>query len=173
MQVYLSKSILKVMSPNPVVRSHEPTVRNAPPVGEHDTAALAVSLSTTASLLHRRLRAVSAESELTPSQRSALGRLVEAGPSTIAQLARAELVRPQSMRATLGVLAERGLVAREAHPTDGRQLQVHPTPAGRQALAALQQAKHGWLAERLGTLGGPELRRVAEAAEVLRELVEE
>ena len=138
-----------------------------------EAAALAASLATTAALLQRRLRSASSGNGLTASQRSALARLVESGPSTIAGLARAELVRPQSMRATLGALEERGLVARQAHPTDGRQVQLAPTQAGRQELAGLRQAKHGWLAARLCALGGPELRQVAEAAEVLRELVEE
>ncbi|MBO0518301.1 MarR family winged helix-turn-helix transcriptional regulator, partial [Streptomyces beijiangensis] len=68
-------------------------------------------------------------------------------PTTIAALARAELVRPQSMRTTVGTLEEQGVLARSAHPTDGRQVVFALTEAGRASLAELRRAKYDWLAE--------------------------
>jgi len=72
--------------------------------------------------LVRRLRAEINEGELTLSQAATIGRLDRAGLATTADLARAESVKPQSMSATLTSLEEAGLVQRQPHPTDGRQV---------------------------------------------------
>jgi DNA-binding MarR family transcriptional regulator len=52
----------------------------------------------------RRLRQVTVEGDLTPSENSALARLDHLGPMTAAELARIEQVTPQSMGAIVGVL---------------------------------------------------------------------
>src|ERR1700727_1562428 len=72
--------------------------------------------------LTRRLRAVSNTRELTWSQVAIMARLEEAGPSMTADLARAESVKPQSMGGTLAAMEAEGLVERQPHPTDGRQI---------------------------------------------------
>ncbi|MEU0281389.1 MarR family winged helix-turn-helix transcriptional regulator [Streptomyces sp. NPDC088147] len=123
--------------------------------------------------LVRRLRTATPDSRLTPSQQSVLARLDGEGPSTTAALARAEYVRPQSMRLTLGVLEEQGLVERTPDPDDGRQSVVSVTGAGHDTLAAARAAKQGWLSEAIaGELNGAERRALAEAAALLGRLVE-
>lgn len=136
--------------------------------------ALATELAGAAGGFMRRLRAASQADRFTPSQRSVLHRIDRGGPTTIAELARAELVRPQSMRATVGVLEERGVLRRASHPTDGRQIVLSLTEAGRAALADLRRAKHDWLAEALQTrLDAAERETLAEAAELMKRLSRE
>lgn len=121
-----------------------------------------------------RMRTVGPAGPLTPSQRSVLARLDESGPATTAALARAEFVRPQSMRQTLGALAERGLVTRTPDPSDGRKSVVSATGEGLAALAGARAVTRGWLAEAIaGELDGRERRTVAEAVALIRRLAEE
>ncbi|ARZ67028.1 MarR family transcriptional regulator [Streptomyces albireticuli] len=139
-----------------------------------DRERLAADLAATASQLMRRLRAASPQGSLTPSQRAVLSRLGTEGPATTADLARAELVRPQSMRVILGVLDDLDLVARAPHPTDGRQVLFSLTPAGEEALASVRRSKRGWLADALDRrLDADERDRLAEALKLLRKLTEE
>lgn len=103
-----------------------------------------------------------------------LSRLYNEGPTTTAALARAELVRPQSMRMILAALEEQDLVERAPHPTDGRQVVFSSTERGRQAVASVRQAKQSWLLEAIDTrLDADERRTLAEATDLLRRLVQE
>ncbi|MBC2867179.1 MarR family winged helix-turn-helix transcriptional regulator [Streptomyces mexicanus] len=136
-----------------------------------DRSRSAEELMAVVSQLNRRMRAASPEGALTPSQRIVLGRLHD-GPATTAALARAEHVRPQSMRVTLGVLEESGLVERSPHPTDGRQVVFSLTEAGRRRLGALRQAKETWLADAIAArLDAEEQRVLAHAIELMKRLV--
>ncbi|MBF6329643.1 MarR family winged helix-turn-helix transcriptional regulator [Nocardia transvalensis] len=136
-------------------------------------AAAASELRVVISRLLRQLRAQHSHHELTPSQAVVLGRLGTDGPATVAALARAESVRPQSMRLTLGALEERGLVERAPHPTDQRQVLMSPTPAGNQLLDAARLAKEDWLARAMATKLSPaEQDSLLAAIPVLRRLLE-
>jgi DNA-binding MarR family transcriptional regulator len=138
-----------------------------------DRARTADELTTLVAQLGRRLRAASAEAELTPSQQSVMGRLGRQGPATTAALARSELVRPQSLRMTLAALEERGLVARAPHPTDGRQVVFSLTAEGADLLGSGRAARRGWLAEAIDTrLTAQEHRALAAALPLLHRLVE-
>ncbi|ROQ82555.1 MarR family transcriptional regulator [Streptomyces sp. NBC_01260] len=122
--------------------------------------------------LLRRLRSSSSESLLTPTQRSVLARLADGGPATTAALARAEFVRPQSMRLTLGALEDQGLVERAPDPDDGRKSVMSITGSGHSTLAEVRAAKRNWLAEAIAAeLDGAERRTVAEATALLDRLV--
>ncbi|TXS37840.1 MarR family winged helix-turn-helix transcriptional regulator [Streptomyces sp. OR43] len=133
---------------------------------------VAQQLASVVGRLLRRLRSSSSESLLTPTQRSVLARLEDGGPATTADLARAEFVRPQSMRLTLGALEEQGLVARAPDPADGRKSVVSVTESGRSTLAEVRAAKRNWLAEAVAAgLDGAERRTVAEAATLIERLV--
>ncbi|MFE3883194.1 MarR family winged helix-turn-helix transcriptional regulator [Streptomyces lydicus] len=134
---------------------------------EKDQERLATELSATVSLLMRHLRAASPQGELTPTQRAVIGRIDTDGEATIAALARAELVRPQSMRLTVGALEGRGVLARSPHPTDGRQVVFSLTEEGRRMLAVVRQAKHNWLAEAIADRLSPEERQTLESATAL------
>ncbi|MFJ6431034.1 MarR family winged helix-turn-helix transcriptional regulator [Streptomyces sp. NPDC091416] len=142
--------------------------RPADPTAEE----VAQQLASVVGRLLRRLRSSSSESLLTPTQRSVLARLEDGGPATTADLARAEFVRPQSMRLTLGALEEQGLVERAPDPADGRKSVVSATDAGRTTLAGVRAAKRNWLAEAVAAeLDGAERRTVAEAAVLIERLV--
>ncbi|MER6651693.1 MarR family transcriptional regulator [Streptomyces sp. NPDC000971] len=134
---------------------------------------VATDLSAVVGRLLRRLRSSSADSLLTPSQRSVLARLDDGGPATTAALARAELVRPQSMRLTLGALETQGFVTRAPDPADGRKSLVSVTEEGSAVLAAVRAAKRSWLADAITVeLDGAERRTLAEAAELIGRLVD-
>ncbi|WP_084699935.1 MarR family transcriptional regulator [Streptacidiphilus anmyonensis] len=141
------------------------------PTGTADAAELAVELHTVLGLISRRARAATAATELTASQRSVAARLLREGPATTADLARAEFVRPQSMRMTLGALEERGLIARTPHPTDGRQVLVELSEEGRATIAGIITAKHDWLTSAIaGDLDAGQRAALAAALPVLRTL---
>lgn len=145
----------------------------AEPGGEPGAEQVATQLASVVSRLLRRLRTTSSDSLLTPTQRSVLARLDQEGPSTTAALARAEYVRPQSMRLTLGALESQGLVERAPDPADGRKSVMSITAVGRTTLGAVRAAKHNWLAEAIAAeLDGAERRTVAEATALLDRLVE-
>lgn len=134
---------------------------------------VAAELSVVLGRVIRRLRKASSVLELTQSQRSALSLLDREGPSTTAALARAELVRPQSMRLTVAALESQGLVARAPDPTDGRQSVVSVTDLGRRTLAGVRADKAGWLTRAIyEELDGAERRTLAEAAVLLERLVQ-
>ncbi|MEV0445389.1 MarR family transcriptional regulator [Streptomyces spectabilis] len=119
----------------------------------------------------RRLRTQTPETGLTASQRSALALLAE-GPATTAELARAEHVRPQSMRLTVGALESEGLVGRAPDPHDGRRSVVSVTEDGRRVLAEARDAKRNWLAAAVADrLDERERRQLADAVVLLERLV--
>jgi DNA-binding MarR family transcriptional regulator len=123
--------------------------------------------------LIRRLRAESAGDEASPSELLVLKRLVDVGPSTTAELARAERVRPQSMGATLAGLEERGLVARAIDTTDARRRTISITSRGKRLVQAGRDARRSWLAHRIEeALDADEQRALAASLDLLRRLVE-
>ncbi|MEU9114390.1 MarR family transcriptional regulator [Streptomyces sp. NPDC048483] len=135
---------------------------------------LATDLGATVGQLMRRLRAASPQGELSPTQRAVIARIDADGPATTAALARAELVRPQSMRMTVGSLEERGVLARSPHPTDGRQVVFSLTEEGRRVLKDVRQAKQNWLAVAIAERLTPqEQRTLATATELMRRLTRE
>ncbi|MFD6530031.1 MarR family winged helix-turn-helix transcriptional regulator [Streptomyces sp. NPDC060184] len=145
-----------------------------PPADDPAPDVVAVRLAAVVSRLLRKLRTESAESLLTPSQRSVLARLESDGPATTAALARAEYVRPQSMRLTLAALESQELVDRAPDPEDGRKSLVSVNEAGRATLAGVRAAKHDWLAEALGAeMDESERQTVATAVTLLNRLVEQ
>jgi len=101
------------------------------------------------SRLKRRLKQTYDTEGLSPSQTSALSRLSKDGPASTSDLAAAEGVRHQSMAATLAVLDERGLIARQPDPGDGRRQLVSVTEAGHAFLDDKRRAGEEWLARSL------------------------
>ena len=138
---------------------------------ETDPTDLADAVLTMHGRLRRSLLA-SKSDDVTASQTAALGRLLRYGPATIADLARAEGVRPQSMGATVQALVDLGLAERQPDPTDGRRSIVSATAAGRDARQAAWAARNRELAERLATLPEADRRVVARAMDLLGPVVD-
>jgi DNA-binding MarR family transcriptional regulator len=99
-----------------------------------------------------------------------MARLEEAGPMTTAELARAEAVKPQSMGGTLAVMEEEGLVERQPHPTDGRQILVALTLLGRETREQVSLAKREWLLAAVGKLTSAEQEILIKAVDLIRRL---
>jgi DNA-binding MarR family transcriptional regulator len=123
-------------------------------------------------LLVRRVRAAAASHELSLTESAVLARLDKDGPATIAEMARAESVKPQSMGATVAALEEMGLVGRKPHPTDGRQMNIEPTAQGAAVRKSMTDAKRTWLAQAMGRLSEQEQETLFRAGEIIRRLVQ-
>ncbi|PKW14035.1 MarR family winged helix-turn-helix transcriptional regulator [Saccharopolyspora spinosa] len=117
--------------------------------------------------LNRRLRAQSTDSKITLSQLSALSCLHKTGAMTPGELAAKEGVQPPSMTRVIAALEDAGLVARRAHPTDGRQAIVELTEAGRARIDEEVSVRERWLDQQLVNLSEEERRVLSQAAEII------
>jgi len=123
-------------------------------------------------LLMRRTRVASGTQDLSWTQVILLKRLATQGPATIAELAREEGVKPQSMGATIAALAELGWVVRTPHPTDGRQVNIELTAKGAEARSSAQHAKRAWLTQAIAQLTAQEQETLFTAGEIIRRLAQ-
>ncbi|MDM7889394.1 MarR family winged helix-turn-helix transcriptional regulator [Curtobacterium sp. RHCJP20] len=126
--------------------------------------------------LHGRIRRTvlaGKADEVTASQTAALGRLLRHGESTVADLARAEGVRPQSMGATVQALVDLGLVERRPDPADGRRTLVRATETGSRARADAWTNRSRVLTDRLAALPEDDRATVARALAILLPLTDD
>jgi DNA-binding MarR family transcriptional regulator len=135
-------------------------------------ADLARSVRNSVARLTRRLRAERASTDLSLTQLGVLGTLTRRGPSTIGELAAAENVQPPSMTRTVNCLADQGLVRREPHQTDRRQVVVHLSAEAERVLAEDRKRKDAWLARRLAELTPDERRLLRQVAPILERLAQ-
>lgn len=133
-------------------------------------AALATELRDGILRLNRRLRQVRPLGEITQSQLSTLTSLELAGALTPRELAEAERVQPPTMTRMLAKLEERGLIQRTPHPTDGRQVILSATPAGRDVIADYRRARDEWLTRKLAGCTPEERETLRAAAEIFTRL---
>ena len=131
------------------------------------TAQLAVLVRDAITRVNRRMRQTRPVGDLTHSQISALQSLDLGGALTPRELAEAERVRPPTMTRIVSRLEELGLVARTPHPTDGRQVILALSPAGRELLDGYRRTRDEWFANRLAELSHEERDTIARAAEIL------
>jgi DNA-binding MarR family transcriptional regulator len=124
-------------------------------------------------LLVRRVRAAGAAHELSLTESMVMGRLDRDGPATIADLARAESMKPQSMGTTVAALEEMGLVERSPHPTDGRQMNIALTRKGAAVRKSTRDAKRTWLAQAIAQLDDDEQETLFRAGKIIRRLVQQ
>jgi DNA-binding MarR family transcriptional regulator len=124
-------------------------------------------------MLVRRIRVAGRSHELSLTESAVMARLDREGPGTTADLARGEGVKPQSMGATVAALEKKGMVARRAHPTDGRQRIVALTAKGAAVRKSVKDAKHTWLAQAVRKLDRREQETLFRAGSILRRLAEQ
>lgn len=134
-----------------------------------DTA-LASELRTSVMRLARRLRRMRTDTSLSLGQLAALGTLDRHGAMAPGELAEHERVQPPSMTRIVKALEAEGYVSRCAHPTDGRQVVVSLTDAGRRLLREDRRQREAWLAQRLRDLSSQDREVLHQAAEVLDRL---
>lgn len=135
--------------------------------------ARAAELMQVMGVLLRRVRGEAGHEGPSWSQAAAMGRLQRNGPMTTAELARTEMVKPQSMGTLLAELEQDGLVRRQPHPTDGRQILFSLTESGVEARRQRHAAKLAWLAEAIGRFEPGEQRTLDDAIALVRRLAED
>jgi DNA-binding MarR family transcriptional regulator len=131
-----------------------------------------IDLTQAIGLMVRRMRAVAASQELSMTESVVMARLDKEGPATIADLARAEGMKPQSMGTTIAALEEMDLVARKPHPTDGRQMHIELTDKGIALRKTTGDAKRTWLTQAIAELSESERKTLFAASDIIRRLVE-
>lgn len=135
------------------------------------TLALAAELRGASMRFARRLRQERpANPDLSLSDHSALGTLNKGGPMTPGELAAHERMRPPSMTRIAAKLEELGLVERSAHPTDGRQVMLSVSEAGRALIKENRRRRDAWLTQRLLELEPEEREALARATQILDRL---
>jgi DNA-binding MarR family transcriptional regulator len=138
-------------------------------------AGLATAMRISVSRLARRLRVErlglgGTETVLSDIQLAALAGLERHESMTPGELAEHEKVQPPSMTRVIAVLEERGLVRREPHPTDRRQVILTVTADGRELVQRVRRRREAWLAQRLQELA-PEEREILRAAAPILEKI--
>jgi len=135
----------------------------------HDMPTDSQQLARSVARLNRRLRQ-ERQSELTPTQLSVLGLIRKLGASTPSAIAAHERVRPPSITRTLGSLIDEGLILRDPHPDDGRQVLVSVSGKGEAVLAEERMRRNEWLSGRLAALDPADRATLRKAAALLEEL---
>jgi DNA-binding MarR family transcriptional regulator len=138
-------------------------------------AALATAMRISISRLARRLRVErlglgGTETVLSDIQLAALAALARHDSMTPGELAEHEKVQPPSMTRVIAVLEERGLVRREPHATDRRQVVLTVTNEGRDVVQRVRRRREAWLAQRLQELTPDERQILLAAAPILEKI---
>ena len=123
-------------------------------------------------LLMRRVRAASDSNDLSWTQIAVMSRLAVNGAATTADLARAEGVKPQSMGTTIAQLEEKGIVEREPHPTDGRQMNIELTAKGAAIRKNSKEKRWTWLEHAIAQLDTQDQETLFAAGGIIKRLVE-
>jgi DNA-binding MarR family transcriptional regulator len=112
---------------------------------ESQIIALAGELRVVFAKLKRRWREQAPAGDFTDAQKSVILRLERDGPATVSMLARAEGVRPQSMRITVSALEALGAVSGKPDSKDGRQTFLSLTPSFLKFVKTGRAAREDWL----------------------------
>ncbi|MFC1400380.1 MULTISPECIES: MarR family winged helix-turn-helix transcriptional regulator [Streptacidiphilus] len=142
-----------------------------PELSESDAAAVS-TLRSAVMRLSRRLRNQRVEESLTPTEMQVLATLARCGSASPGELARKEHVQPPSMTRIIAMLEEKGLVRREPHPDDRRQVVVSSTEQAESILDQSRAKRDAWLADLAGELSEEEWAVLRAAAPVLERLAQ-
>jgi DNA-binding MarR family transcriptional regulator len=131
-----------------------------------DEASDAVRLAMAVSRLRSRIRIEAGlrSTGIPISQLAVLGRIIDEGPVTAAALAAGEHVTQQAIAQSLATLKKRGLVDKQADPSDGRKSLVTATAAGRKLRESLVASRGEWLTRAVDAAVKPEERALLREA---------
>ena len=141
----------------------------------HNEASDAVRLAIAISRLRSRIRTEAGvrSTGIPISQLAVLGRIIDEGPVTAAALAAGEHVTQQAIAQSVATLKKRGLVDKQADPSDGRKSLVTATAAGRKLRESLAASRGEWLTRAVDAAVKPEERRLLkEAIELLERIAD-
>lgn len=113
--------------------------------------------------IRRAIEAAEGPGRLTMPQLRCLQAMERAGASLTSGLARALNVTAPTMTSMIDGLVERGLVERQPHPTDRRQVRLLLTEAGRGTLARYRAITHDRLAAPVARLAPAQKSRLHAA----------
>lgn len=136
-------------------------------------AELAAQLRPSLLRLTRIVRNQRVDMSVTLTQLSAMGTLKKHGPMSAGELATCERVQPPSMTKVLASLEERGLVRRDTHPSDRRQVIVAITDEGLALLDSERRSRDAWLSQRLSGLSAEERALIRKVIPVLDKLADQ
>jgi DNA-binding MarR family transcriptional regulator len=141
----------------------------------HNEASDAVRLAMAVSRLRSRIRIEAGlrSTGIPISQLAVLGRIIDEGPTTAAALAAGEHVTQQAIAQSLATLKQRGLVQKQADPSDGRKSLVTATAAGRELRESLTVSREEWLTRAIDAAVKPEERTLLrEAIELIERIAD-
>ncbi|MCC2280082.1 MarR family transcriptional regulator [Streptomyces sp. ET3-23] len=119
----------------------------------------------------RLVRTVRAADTMPSGEAAVLGYLDRGGPLTTADVAHRWGVSHQSAARAVKDLLGQGLLHAEAHPSDGRKLLLHLTPAGSDRLAEERRRRADWLGTAISEALAPDEREaLAKALPLLSRL---
>lgn len=136
-------------------------------------AALAEQLHSVAIHLLRRLRRTDDRMGLSGPRASALSVLVFGGPTSLAQLAKAEQVKPPTMARLVDALEAAGLARREIDENDLRAVRICATPKGRKLLLEGRARRLHQLVQLLDDASPAERATLTAAVATLQRLVKQ
>ena len=135
----------------------------------------AVRLAMSVSRLRARIRIEAGlrSTGIPISQLAVLGRIIDEGPTTAAALAAGEHVTQQAIAQSLATLKGRGLVQKQADPSDGRKSLVSATGAGRKLRDSITVSRDEWITQAIDAAVKPEERALLrEAIELLERIAD-
>ena len=131
---------------------------------------LATELRVTLGRAVRRIKAERGEAGLSDPQFNVLAILLREGPTSPGRLAEHERIAAPAMTRTVGCLAAAGLVRKQEHPPDRRQVVGSLTEHGEAEVAETRRRRDAWLATRLAGLDDDERATLTAAADILRRI---
>src|SRR3954451_6265576 len=114
-------------------------------IHDGDSAAAVSSLRSAVMLLGRRLKHQRVDESLSPTEMSVLGTLARCGSATPGELARKEHVQPPSLTRLVAMRENKGLVRRDPHPDDRRQVVVRQTEQAEAMLGESRRKRNAFL----------------------------
>jgi len=134
---------------------------------------IAQQLHSVAIHLLRRLRRTDDQMGLSGPRASALSVLVFGGPTSLAQLAKAEQVKPPTMARLVDALEAAGLARRDVDKSDLRAVRIRATAKGRKLLLEGRARRLRQLTKLLEGATAAEQAALADAVSTLQRLLQQ